>query len=56
MLERVDETEVLVHEADACRGRRLAITEDEWVAVDPRPSARVGLVEAGEHLDEGRLP
>ena len=54
--QRADEPEVLVHEADPGRGGGVAVAEGEGlVVVRPRLSARVRLVIAGEHLDEGRL-
>ena len=55
-VEHPDQAEVLVDEADAGIARGLPVAERERLAVDPRlRRRRVGLVVAGEDLDQGRL-
>ena len=56
-VQRADEAEVLVHEADAGVGGGLAVAERRAVVRGPTPvaSSGVGLVVAGEDLDQRRL-
>ena len=56
-VQRADEAEVLVHEADSRVGRGLAVTEARAGRRRPTPVrlAGVGLVVAGEDLDQRRL-
>ena len=53
-VELEDEAEILVHEAQA-GGPRVGRARRRLVAVQPRDARRVGVVVAGEHLDQGRL-
>src|SRR4051812_17054474 len=50
-----DESEILVHESDACRGGGGTIAETQRLIVHPRLAALVRLVVARQHLDERRL-
>ncbi|MEZ5258976.1 MAG: hypothetical protein R2705_19440 [Ilumatobacteraceae bacterium] len=56
-VQHADQTEVLVHEADAGRAGRRAIAQRQRLAGHPRLLiALVGLVVAGEDLDQRRFP